>query len=149
MIYPKPCVTADVISFSPPRHFLLIQRKHDPFKDYWALPGGFVNKGETTKQAAARELEEETGIIIHDHNLLRLFGVYDKPDRDPRHWTITVVYQRIIEHVEADIPKAGDDTKNAKWLDVKEIFPPAPVIPLAFDHYQIISNFWRKLYYEK
>ncbi|HRT31038.1 MAG TPA: NUDIX hydrolase, partial [Anaerolineae bacterium] len=90
--YPRPMLTVDIALARPgPRgpEVLLIQRGHPPFKGAWALPGGFVEEGETLEQAARRELQEETGLTDLPLQQLAAFG---DPGRDPRGWTVSVVF---------------------------------------------------------
>ena len=128
--WPRPMVTADAAVFAvfdgKPK-LLLIQRRHEPFKDRWALPGGFVEIEEDLPEAAARELAEETGLRNVPLEQLRAFG---KPSRDPRGRTITVAYFGVAGKGWGQI-KAGDDAANAQWFDV-EYLP-----PMAFDHDEI------------
>ena len=90
--YPRPAYTADNLIILVPddvdeyQKILLIKRSNDPFKDCWALPGGYVNLGETSEDAARREALEETGLKLP--GLPQLVGVFDEPDRDPRGWEI-------------------------------------------------------------
>lgn len=130
--WPRPAVTTDIAVFS---HYdgrpsiLLIQRRHERFAGSWALPGGFLDEGETLEACAARELHEETGLVAED---LRLFGTYSTPGRDPRGWTITAAYlTRVAEGVEAH---AGDDAAACRWFALDDL------PPLAFDHDQIIAD---------
>ena len=113
------------------RRVLLVQRGNPPFKGAWALPGGFVDRGEQIAQAAPRELAEETGVRLADGEL-RLLGVYDTPGRDPRGWTVSVVYRARLAHE----PRAngGDDAADARWFDVREL------PELAFDHTLILAD---------
>ena len=89
--YPMPAITADVgvitIDFDGTRRILLIKRKNEPYKDCWALPGGFMNIDETLENCAMRELYEETGLLTRVVHI----GVSDKVDRDPR--------GRVISHI--------------------------------------------------
>src|SRR5215475_13895163 len=89
--YPRPAVTVDVVIVTRERRprVLLIRRKHDPFADMWAIPGGFVDMDEALDAAAARELREETGVEAQRLEQLHTFG---EPGRDPRGRTITVAY---------------------------------------------------------
>ena len=86
--YKIPSLTVDIFIFNENSEFILIKRKNDPFKNHWALPGGFVDYGETTEHAALREAKEETSI---DVELIKQFHVYSEPDRDPRRHTVSVV----------------------------------------------------------
>lgn len=104
-------------------------------RDNWALPGGFTdgNKQETAHQAAARELEEETGI----HGIyLKHFGVYDKFGRDMRGWIISNAHYAIVPEQRLKWRKAADDAKEVQLFTMDEVFK----LNLAFDHRQIISD---------
>ena len=125
-----PSLTADIFIFDEDFNFILIKRKNDPYKDYWALPGGFVEYGESVENAAIREAKEETSI---DVELIDLVNVYSKPDRDPRGHTITVAYT-----AKGDLSnrKADDDAKDIGIFNASEL----DEIPLAFDHDKIIRD---------
>ncbi len=125
-----PPVAADVIAEIGDR-VVLIERKNFPFG--WALPGGFVDFGETVEQAAIREAREEISL---DVALRALLGIYSRPDRDPRGQTITAVY---IARADGT-PRAADDAKNVALCDPRN--PPAP---LAFDHAEILADYVRFL----
>ncbi len=131
MEYKNPCSTVDVI-VERDNQILLIRRKHEPFKDIWALPGGFLEYGkETLEEAAARELGEETSLQV-TLNDLELFGVYSTPNRDPRGHVISHVY---IAKKFSGTARAKDDT-----IDVR--FHPLENLPeLAFDHKEIIVHY--------
>lgn len=118
-----------VLTREPTPSILLVQRANPPFAGGWALPGGFVDEGETVAQAAPRELGEETGLQA---GALEMLGVYDTPGRDPRGWTVSVVYlARIPVRVAV---KGGDDAKDARWFTVEEL------PELAFDHAAIVAD---------
>jgi 8-oxo-dGTP diphosphatase len=117
----KPSLSADVTIIQN-SSILLVQRANDPYKGFWALPGGFIEPGETIEQCAIRETKEETGINVE---IIGINNVYSKPGRDPRGWTITVNF---ICKVLSGGLKAGDDAGDAAW------FPLDGVPPLAFDH---------------
>ena len=129
--YPRPAVTADCVVITKEKEpkVLLIQRGHEPFKGYWAFPGGFMNMDETTEQCAVRELKEETGLKIAN---IQQIGAYSKVDRDPRGRTVTVAYLAIIEKPEA--VKGLDDAAKAQW------FPISALPKLAFDHEEIMKD---------
>jgi 8-oxo-dGTP diphosphatase len=132
--YPRPMLTADVVVLvgaSEDARVLLIQRGNPPFAGSWALPGGFVEQGEQVAEAAPRELAEETGLRV-DAGALELLGVYDTPGRDPRGWTVSVVY---IARVPGESAVAGaDDASDARWFAVEEL------PELAFDHALILAD---------
>jgi len=132
--FPRPALTVDIIvarQKGNDMEILLIQRKNPPFQNNWALPGGFVDEGETTEQAALRELQEETGITV---NNLALFTVASKPGRDPRGWTVSLVYLTKIEEGHAAQAVAGDDAKSTGWYSLNSL------PDLAFDHSEILFN---------
>ena len=115
-------------------HILLIQRRNNPFKDFWSLPGGFVNENEDLETAAKRELFEETSIKIDNLKQLKAFG---KPFRDPRSHMVTVAFLGFV--LEETIAIAADDAKDVKWIAVNEL------PELAFDHDEIINFALRKV----
>ncbi len=131
--YPRPSVTVDVIIFGlkgKDLKVLLIQRSNDPFKDLWALPGGFVDPDEELEEAAHRELEEETGAKGIFVEQLYTFG---KPGRDPRGHVISVAYFALINLADIKI-KPASDAKDAQWLKLTEL------PKLAFDHKEILDK---------
>ncbi len=143
--FPRPAVTADTVLFAMRAEdlaVLLIERKRPPFKGAWALPGGFVNENEPLERAAARELQEETGI---SNIPLEQLGAFGDPGRDPRGHTITVVFYSFV--VADTQPVAADDAADAAWLPLRSLPLPSwggrsPVksaVKLAFDHAQIID----------
>ena len=109
------------------RSILLIQRKNEPYGGKWALPGGYVDDGETAEECCAREALEETGLQV---KVGKLIGVFSRPDRDPR-GTISAAY--LCEVVGGEL-KGGSDAEEAKWFPLDEL----PT--LAFDHKGIISK---------
>lgn len=112
------------------RFILLVRRRYDPFADWWALPGGYVRKGETAAAAAVRELEEETGVETAEE-LLDEVGVWHEPGRDPRGRVVTVVYRM---HLAVCVDAEGrDDAVDAWWWRVTDL--PS----LAFDHAEILD----------
>ncbi|MEV7840571.1 NUDIX hydrolase [Streptomyces albidoflavus] len=122
--------TADVVCLRGD-DVLVIRRGWEPHKDQLALPGGHVDRGETSRVAAARELEEETGIRVAAEDLDRL-DVYDRSDRDPRGRYVSVAY---VVTVPADtVAQAGDDATAVQWV------PLAEPGTLAFDHAEILAD---------
>ena len=124
-----PPVAADAIIElidRPGRPIVLIERRFPP--PGWAIPGGFVEFGETVEAAAVREAREETGLEVTLHALL---GVYSEPQRDPRGQTIGIVY---VASASGE-PCAGDDAGAVRIID-----PSAPP-PLAFDHARILADY--------
>ncbi|MDD5087686.1 MAG: NUDIX hydrolase [bacterium] len=129
-IYRNPFPTTDIIVVRAGR-VLLIRRAAPP--EGWALPGGFIDYGESAETAARRELEEETSLHARS---LSLLGVYSEPGRDPRFHTLTVVYV-----AEADgEPQAGDDAADARWFSLDQL--PREI---AFDHRRIIEDAARRI----
>jgi 8-oxo-dGTP diphosphatase len=127
-----PMLTVDVVALAGPapvRRVLLVQRAHPPFAGSWALPGGFVDERERVAEAAPRELREETGLRV---GALDLLGVYDTPGRDPRGWTVSVVYIAQLE--DEQVLVAGDDAGDARWFAVDSL------PDLAFDHELIVAD---------
>jgi 8-oxo-dGTP diphosphatase len=131
--YPRPSVTVDCVIFglddSADLRVLLIKRAHAPYKDTWALPGGFVDMGEDLETAARRELEEETGVT--DVFIEQLY-TYGAPERDPRGRVISIVYYALV-NLEDHPASPNSDAKEAEWFNVRDL--PA----LAFDHSKVMS----------
>jgi 8-oxo-dGTP diphosphatase len=130
-----PLIAADTIielRDRPERPIVLIERKHPPYG--WAIPGGFVDVGETVESAAIREAREEVSL---DVELLVLLGIYSRPDRDPRGHTVTAVYVAQA----SGTPRAADDAKHVTVFNLQDI--PAQ---LAFDHAQVLGDYrrWRE-----
>ena len=128
--YKIPSITADIFIFDDDFNFILIKRKNDPYKDCWALPGGFVEYGESVETAAIREAKEETSIDVELKNLV---NVYSKPDRDPRGHTITIAFTAKGNMNEM---KADSDAKEIAIFSAKDL----DKIEIAFDHTQIIAD---------
>ncbi len=123
-----PVPTVDVIIEVGDR-IVLVRRRHPP--PGWAIPGGFIDEGETAEDAAVREAQEETGLAV---TLTALLGVYSDPSRDPRRHTISAVYIATAKGV----PDAGDDAAEARLFGERDL--PAP---LAFDHATILADYFR------
>jgi 8-oxo-dGTP diphosphatase len=161
--YPRPSLTVDtvVIALEGDRKLsvLFIRRGREPFAGAWALPGGFVEPGETVAQAAARELQEETA--LHDVRLVEL-GCFSRPGRDPRGWVVSIAHIGCIPGSRRGLTRAGDDAASASWLDltiepgggfrlehegalvhrggaVSGATPPSGPSCLAFDHGDILG----------
>ena len=137
--YKKPSITVDTVIFcgssDENKKFVLIKRKNDPFKNQWAIPGGFVEYGETVENAAIREAKEETGIDIE---LKKLFNIYSKPDRDPRGHTITIVY---LATGNINDIKAGSDAEDIQLCSFEELSS----LKIAFDHEKILTDILEKI----
>lgn len=132
--YPRPALTVDGVVFGLDMEkglkLLLIERKKDPFKGQWALPGGFVDRmDESVDDAIRRELEEETNVTGLYLEQLYTFGA---PDRDPRERVVSVAYYALVKPSDLNV-QAGSDAQKAKWFSVKRL------PPLAFDHRNIVK----------
>lgn len=125
-VYKNPVPTVDII-IEIDSKIVLIKRKNPPYG--WALPGGFVDYGESYEMAAVREAEEETGLIVQN---LQQFRTYSDPGRDPRQHTASTIF---IAQADAE-PVAGDDAIEAK-LFTKETLP-----DLVFDHATIVADYF-------
>ncbi|MCB2185687.1 MAG: NUDIX hydrolase [Deltaproteobacteria bacterium] len=135
-VYRNPFPTVDVVieltDQGDPPPIVLIERKNPPLG--WALPGGFVDYGESVEQAARREAAEETGLTLE---LVALLGVYSRPDRDPRQHNLSTVFVGRA----AGEPRAGDDAGR-----VRVVAPAAAPASLCFDHGKILAHYraWRE-----
>lgn len=130
--YARPALTVDAVVFGyqePALQLLLIQRGQAPFAGRWALPGGFVEVGESPDQAVRRELAEEAG--LRDLFLEQLY-TFGEPKRDPREHVVTVAYFALVRP-ELFPARADSDAADARW------FPVEALPPLAFDHAEIVS----------
>lgn len=130
--YKNPIPTVDAI-IQKSSSILLVKRKKDPYKNQFALPGGFVNEGETIEEAIEREVYEETSLKIHPIDIL---GVYSDPTRDPRGHMMTVVF---IVLIIKGIATAGDDAKEISWIPIEKINE----IKIAFDHKLVLRDYLR------
>ena len=136
--YARPAVTTDVVVLHRDDggwNVLLIQRKHDPYKNCWAVPGGFLDDNEDPAEGAARELEEETGL---SGLLLKPLGFWGRPGRDPRGHTVSLVFWTVAEGPRPDA-KAADDAKSLAWHPLDD--PPE----LAFDHAAFLKEVRERL----
>ena len=129
--YPRPAVTTDCVIFGfddDGLSVLLIQRGAEPYKDFWAFPGGFLNMDEDAESGARRELMEETGFIA---DTIVQFGAFSAVDRDPRGRVITIAFYALVKTGKVE---GGDDAADARWFPINQI--PA----LAFDHEDILNR---------
>lgn len=127
-----PPIAADIVielGDGPDRPIVLIERRNTPHG--WALPGGFMDEGETIEQAAVREAFEETGLEVELETLL---GIYSRPDRDPRGHTVSVVFVARA----TGTPAGQDDALTAHPFGLREL-----PTPLAFDHDEILADYAR------
>ncbi|MGK7930078.1 MAG: NUDIX domain-containing protein [Microcystaceae cyanobacterium] len=136
MAYRNPTPTVDIIIElidQPHRPIILIERKNPPYG--WAIPGGFVDYGESVETAAIREAKEEVSLHI---KLIEQFQVYSDPQRDPRQHTLSIVFIATA----TGVPKAADDAKTLKIFDLWELPP-----QLCFDHGKILKDYQQYRYY--
>ena len=137
--YKVPSLTTDAIVLRKHKadkyhDILLVTRGHEPFKGHLAFPGGFVDYGEDPQKGCYRELEEETNLKGES---IELFTVRGDPNRDPRKHVVSIFY---IVNVSPDAePKGGDDAKEAKFYNLKEIYD-SYSNKLSFDHYTVIKE---------
>ncbi len=125
----NPALTVDVMVVEGNK-ILLVKRGQPPHQGEWALPGGFVEYGETVEAAAKREVQEETGIAI---SLSAILGVYSVPERDPRGHTVSVVF---VGKMIGGQLQGGDDAADARWYDLDNLREEQ----LAFDHEMIVQD---------
>jgi 8-oxo-dGTP diphosphatase len=140
--YPRPAVTVDVVGFTLREdrlQVLLIQRMEEPFEEMWALPGGYIKMHEGLEEAAARELQEETGV---EEAYLEQLYTYGHPERDPRGRVITIAYFALLPAGAPVRQEGGSDARQARWFPVDEL----PL--LAFDHAEIIQYALVRLRYK-
>lgn len=123
-----PLLTVDCVVFDAAGRVLLIRRGRPPFEGQYALPGGFVDVGETVEDACRRELLEETGVKA---GRLHLVGVYSSPDRDPRGHSVSTAF---MTRVRKAVATAGDDAAAVEWVEGWRRRS------LAFDHKQIVRD---------
>ncbi|ASC70679.1 Bifunctional NMN adenylyltransferase/Nudix hydrolase [Halomicronema hongdechloris C2206] len=135
-LYRNPAPTVDLIIElldRPHRPIILIERHNPPYG--WALPGGFIDYGESAEAAARREAQEETSLEV---TLVEQFFVYSDPQRDPRKHTLSVVFIATAR----GIPKAGDDAKHLAWFHSWDM-----PTSLCFDHDRILGDYWQYRHY--
>lgn len=136
--YPRPAVTVDIVLFTVAGAFqslhlqvLLVKRGKEPFRERWALPGGFLREGEDLPEAVRRELKEETGLSNVNPELV---AVVATPGRDPRGHVVTIVYTGLVP---GDRPvEPSGDVREARWFNVDG---PEALPPLAFDHPHLLQ----------
>lgn len=131
-------VTVDIVVFrekNTQKEILLIQRKNEPFKNQWALPGGFVDNDEDLETAAKRELREETCVVASNLQQVKAYG---NPYRDPRGYMVSVVYFTTVDNDTNAV--AADDAKALQWFTVENL------PDLAFDHQTIIEDTLAKVF---
>lgn len=134
----RPAVTVDCVVFGLDEDdlkVLLIQRAQDPFKDCWALPGGFARVGEWLEETARRELEEETGLT---RVFLEQLYTFSDPKRDPREHVVSIAYYALVNLSEHQV-QASTDASNAAWFSIDDI------PRLAFDHDLILETAHKRL----
>ena len=132
-LYQNPIPTVDIlIQLESKRKIVLIKRKNPP--SGWAIPGGFVDYGESLEEAARREAKEETNLDIE---LIRQFHTYSDPTRDPRHHTISTVY---LAKGKGRL-RAGDDA-----LEIAVFAEPDLPDEMAFDHRTILQDYFRSVF---
>ena len=134
--YPRPSVATDCVVFGfdgRELQVLLIERGNDPFKGYWAFPGGFMNMDESAESGALRELQEETGLVI---NVLKQLGAFTDVNRDPRGRVVSIAFYALVRPSEVT---GGDDASEARWFALDD------VPRLAFDHDYILRKAMQQL----
>jgi ADP-ribose pyrophosphatase YjhB (NUDIX family) len=131
-VYQNPIPTVDIIIEIESRGIVLIKRKNPPFG--WAIPGGFVDYGESLEEAADREAKEETDLNVR---LIRQFHTYSHPKRDPRHHSISTVFIAKTK----GIPKAKDDALEIGIFNESNL-----PNEMAFDHRSILHDYFKRVY---
>jgi len=129
-VYQNPVPTVDIIIEIESKGIILIKRKNPPYG--WAIPGGFVDYGESLEEAAVREAKEETNL---DVKLIKQFHTYSDPKRDPRHHSISTVYIAKGK----GIPQAKDDALEIETFDESNLPD-----EIAFDHRSILSDYFKR-----
>ncbi len=131
-VYQNPIPTVDIIIEMESKEIVLIKRKNPPYG--WAIPGGFVDYGESLEKAAVREAKEETNL---DVKLIRQFHTYSDPKRDPRHHSISTVYIAKAN----GIPQAKDDALEIGTFNESNL--PEEI---AFDHRSILKDYFKRVF---
>jgi len=134
--YPHPAVTTDCVVFGYDGlrlNVLLIERGNEPYKGYWAFPGGFLNIDEDAPEGARRELLEETGLKVSN---IEQLGAFATPDRDPRERVISIAFFTLTRVQEV---QGGDDANVAKWFPINQL------PDLAFDHQEMFNMALKRL----
>jgi len=127
MQHKSPKLTVDAVILNGDS-IVLVKRKNPPFQGMWALPGGFVEYGETVEEAVNREAKEETGLHVW---VEKLIGVYSDPDRDPRGHTVSVVF--FCKPLSSEL-RADSDAKEARYFNLSNL------PQLAFDHIKVVGD---------
>ena len=136
--FPRPAVTTDAMVFREGHdciEILLIKRKRDPYKDFWALPGGFLEIEETPEEGSKRELKEETGLEVE---VLKEVGTFGEIDRDPRGRTITIAFYTYLPGNDQKV-LPDTDAADLKWYSIRDL------PEMAFDHKEILKEGLLKL----
>ena len=131
-VYQNPIPTVDIIIEMEPKGIVLIKRKNPPYG--WAIPGGFVDYGESLEKAAIREAKEETNLRVE---IIKQFHTYSDPKRDPRHHSISTVYIAKAK----GIPKAKDDALEIGIFNESNLPD-----EIAFDHRSILSDYFKRVF---
>jgi len=134
----RPTVSADALVINEKRELLLTKRSISPYKGYWVLPGGHISYGETAEKALKREVFEETGFLVE---ILRLFGVYSSPKRDPRYHMISICYEARISDGSA---RPNKEVEKISFFNFRKL--PKKI---GFDHKNIINDYVKEKKYEK
>ncbi|RLF11110.1 MAG: NUDIX hydrolase [Thermoprotei archaeon] len=122
----RPLLAVDAVVLTKRGSIVLVKRRKPPYQGHWALPGGFVEYGETVEQAVVREVKEETGLEVEVKGLI---GVYSKPDRDPRGHVVSVAFLTL---------EVGGQLRGSEETEVSEFKEPPE--QLAFDHKDILQD---------